>query len=137
MRQRSITGTPRLIIEEMAHPSSANRLRRPIRRIYTLGARHTAIRDTVIENVHHDFPHEPFTAPFVTHLRKIGSSKLDIYSEIVFELTEYNAILTFRTTRDTENEMTYTLPDLTLEPDPRLVEESTTPRPTWTRWRPW
>lgn len=143
MRQRTLTGrSPRLIIEEMAHPAptlSTNQLRRPIRRTYTLGARHTAIRDAIIENIRHDFPHEPFTAPFVAHLRKIGYDKLDAYSEMVFELSEYNVILTFRATRDEPDEFTYTLPDLTLEPDPRLTNERSvqSSRPTWAGWRPW
>jgi hypothetical protein len=137
MRQRSITKTPRLIIEELAHPSAANHLRRPTRRTYTLGGRHTAIRDAIIENVRHDFPDAPFTAPFIAHLLKIGYNKLDIYSEIVFELSEHNVNLTFRATRDEPEEMLYTLSDLTLEPDPRLAQEIPAPSSTWARWRPW
>jgi len=115
-----------------------NEIRRPIRRTYSLGSRSIGIRNVILENLQHDFCDEPFLSPFVRHLRKIGNDKLDIYSEIIFELTEFNTILTFRATREEPNEMTYTIPDITLEPDERLVGERVPVTKTaWAGWRPW
>ena len=131
MRQHRLVQHPhRLIIEELAHPQqiSRNQLQRPVRRIYNLGARHTGIRDAIIENVRYDYSDTSFATPFIIHLQKIGPTKLDAYSEILFDISEYNVILTFRMTRDEPDEMTYTLPDLTMDPDSRLVEKA--PRPS-------
>lgn len=125
---------PRLIIEELAHPqlTVTTQLRRPIRRTYNLGGRRVGIRDAIIENVRYDYSEAPFMLPFVAHLQKIGRTKLDAYSEIVFDLTGQNVMLTFRMVRDEPDEMTYTLPDLSLEPDARLVEEASAPS-LWSR----
>lgn len=102
-------------------------LQRPIRQTYSLSLCETGVRDRIVSVVRGNHGGEPFATPFLAHLMKIGADKLDIYSEIEFNITEYNVNLTFKMTREVEEAMTYTLPDLSLEPDDRLV----TPRKRW------
>jgi len=79
------------------------------------------VRDAIIDLVLHLHSSEPFCAPFVAHLRKLGRRALDGYSELEFVLEEYRVRLVFRTSQMETNEMTYTLSDLRLEPDPQLL----------------
>jgi hypothetical protein len=79
------------------------------------------VRDAIIDLVLHLHSAEPFCAPFVAHLRKLGRRVLDGYSELEFVLEEYRVRLVFRTSQMEVNEMTYTLSDLHLEPDPQLL----------------
>ncbi len=97
-------------------------MQRPIRQTYSLGSCETGIRDRIIQVVQDNHGSDPFVSPFVTHLKKIGAIKLDVYSEIEFNITEYNVNLIFKMRRDEEEAMTYTLPDLSLEPDHRLSD---------------
>jgi hypothetical protein len=103
-------------------------LQRPIRQQYNLGGCETKVRDRIIALVQTNYGKDPFAEPFLTHLKKIGVHKLDTYSEIEFNITEYNVNLIFKMRRDEEDAMTYTLPDLSLEPDPRLCDP---PRRRW------
>jgi len=96
-------------------------LQRPIKQTYNLGCE-LDVRDRIIQVVKENHGRDPFATPFVNHLKKIGMYKLDIYSEIEFNITEYNVNLTFKMRRDREEAMTYTLPDLSLEPDHRLSD---------------
>ena len=96
-------------------------LQRPLRAAYNLGLCPNDVRDCIIETVLRNHADQPFATPFVAHLRKIGRDKLDIYSEIEFAITEYNVNLVFKMRREAVEEMTYTLPDLSLEPDIRLA----------------
>ena len=102
-------------------------LQRPIRQTYTLNFCESGVRDRIIEIVRGNYGTNPFAEPFIAHLRKIGADKLDIYSEIEFNITEYNVNLIFKMKREEEDAMTYTLPDLSLEPDERLAA----PRKRW------
>ncbi len=61
---------------------------------------------------------------FICHLKKIGADKLDNYSEIEFKLTQFGARLVFKAwlpLGKEPEEMTYTLPDLTLDLDERIA----------------
>ncbi len=80
------------------------------------------VRDAIIDLVLHLHSADPFCEPFVAHLQKIGRRALDGYSELEFVLEEYQVRLVFRTSQMETNEMTYTLPELRLDPDPRLRE---------------
>ena len=106
-------------------------LQRPVRATYNLGLCQHDVRDCIIDTVLRNHSDQPFSAPFVAHLRKIGRDKLDIYSEIEFAITEYNVNLLFKTRRDVTEEMTYTLPDLSLEPDARLATTAAAGRRGW------
>jgi len=81
------------------------------------------VRNAIIDLVRHLHGDDPFCAPFVAHLQKIGRRALDGYSELEFVLEKYRVRLVFQTSQMEVNEMTYTLPDLRLDPDPRLQEE--------------
>jgi hypothetical protein len=96
-------------------------LQKPISKSFNLGRCETGVRDAVIHTIQHAFAEEPFTAPFVAHLKKIAVDAFDPYSELEFVLEEFNVRLIFQTIRRREDVMTYTLPDLSLEPDPRLA----------------
>jgi hypothetical protein len=126
---------PRLILEELARPTreafSAAHSSPPhhhshrLRRSYDLGTRTIGVRDAIINILTRDFPREPFLFPFMDHLLKMGTNSLDPYSELVFELQEYNVRLIFRADRPTEHDMSYKVPDLRLDPDPRLMAPPT------------
>jgi hypothetical protein len=82
-------------------------------------------RDAIIALIQHQHRGEPFVAPFVAHLMKIGPYKMDVYSKIEIQLLEYGIHLTFMTSTTEESEMDYPIPDLTREPDPRLKRDRT------------
>lgn len=82
-------------------------------------------RDAIIALIQHQHRGEPFVAPFVAHLMKIGPYKMDVYSKIEIQLLEYGIQLTFLTSTTEEFEMDYPIPDLTREPDPRLKRDRT------------
>lgn len=103
-------------------------LQRPIKQTYSLGCE-TDVRDRIIQVVRDNHGKDAFVEPFINHLKQIGMYKLDIYSEIEFNITEYNVNLTFKLRRAEEEAMTYTLPDLSLEPDHRLCDN-----PVRKRW---
>ena len=90
-----------------------------LNKTYTLGPSR-GVRDAIVELVLHLHSADPFCRPFVTHLQKLGRRALDGYSELEFVLEEYRVRLVFRTSQMEVNEMTYRLPDLRLDPDPRL-----------------
>jgi hypothetical protein len=94
---------------------------RPLNATHNLGLCETGVRDTIIRIVERDYADEAFASAFVNHLKKIGSDKFDQYSEIEFKLPEFSTRLVFQTRRSDPDEMTYTLPDCTLDPDPRLT----------------
>lgn len=120
---KRLTCTPKLPTSDSGAfvTYKATVLQRPIRQTYNLSLCDTGARDRIIQVVQGNYGDQAFAAPFIAHLRKIGADKLDIYSEIEFAITEYNVNLTFRMTRAEEEAMTYTLPDLSLEPDARLA----------------
>ena len=84
-------------------------------------AHHTCKRDAIIDLIRLNHKDDTFTTPFVAHLMKIGKKSLDEYSELEFLLKEYGQRLVFTSSRMEKNEMTYTIPDLSLEPDVRLA----------------
>lgn len=96
-------------------------IRKPLKKTYYLSFADTNVRDEIIRTIENNFRDETFAAPLVAHLKKIGSDKFDLYSEIELGVTEYNVFLTFKMKREDEHAMSYTLPDLTLEPDARLA----------------
>jgi hypothetical protein len=123
---------PRLILEELARPTREALLtihssppHHRLRRSYDLGTRTIGVRDAIVNIIARDFPREPFLFPFMSHLLKMGPNSLDPYSELVFELQEYNVRLIFRADRLTDSEMSYKIPDLSLDPDPRLMAPPT------------
>jgi hypothetical protein len=130
----SIPVRPRLILEELARPTreailTVHSSPRQLRRSYDLGTRTIGVRDAIIGIITRDFPREPFLFPFMSHLLKMGNNSLDPYSELVFEIQEYSVRLIFRADRPVAHEMSYKIPDLSLDPDPRL----TAPPTIWRR----
>jgi hypothetical protein len=83
--------------------------------------RHTRKRDAIIDLIRLHHTDDAFYKPFVAHLMKIGKKSLDEYSEVEFLIKEYGQRLVFTSSRMEKNEMTYTIPDLSLEPDVRLA----------------
>lgn len=120
---KRLTCTPKLPTSDSGAfvTYKATVLQRPIRQTYTLSMCETGVRDRIIQVVQGNYSDQVFAGPFVAHLLKIGADKLDVYSEIEFAITEYNVNLIFKMRRDEEEAMTYTLPDLNLEPDARLA----------------
>jgi hypothetical protein len=96
-------------------------IRKPLKKIYYLSFAENNVRDEIIRTVENNFRGENFITPLIAHLKKIGPDKFDAYSEIELAITEYNVFLTFKMKRGEEHAMSYTLPDLTLEPDARLA----------------
>ena len=94
---------------------------RPLNATHNLGLCKTGVRDAIIQTIENKYKDEAFTTQFIEHLRKIGANKLDQYSEIEFDLSSFSTRLVFQTQRSEVDEMTYTLPDCSLEPDPRLA----------------
>jgi hypothetical protein len=97
-------------------------LQKPLRQTYYLNSCYVGVRDRIIKVIEENHKGDAFAAPFIKHLKKLGIHKLDIYSEIEFNITEYNVNLLFKMSREIAEEMTYTLPDLSLEPDLRLCD---------------
>lgn len=79
------------------------------------------VRDGIIKTVTEKLANEPYAQRFIGHLKKIGTSKLDDYSDFEFLLKEFNITLRFETTSMVRNTMTYTLDNLDYNPDPTLV----------------
>ena len=122
-RLTSSKQVPGTTSEEEFVPVSSSILK-PINKTHHLGSVGSGIRDAIIRIVERDYADQPFTQSFVCHLKKIGSDKLDNYSEIEFKLTQFGARLVFKAwlpLGKEGEEMTYTLPDLTLDPDERLA----------------
>lgn len=86
--------------------------------------KHARKRDAIIDLVRLNHADDAFAQPFIAHLKKIGKKKLDEYSEIEFILKEHGQRLLFTSSRMEKNEMTYTIPNLSLEPDVRLAAQS-------------
>jgi hypothetical protein len=82
-------------------------------------------RDAIIAIIKQQHSSEPFVAPFVDHLNKIGKEKLDPYSKMVFDLSQFNIQLTFLTSQAEVSEMSYPISDLSLDPDPSLERPRT------------
>lgn len=82
-------------------------------------------RDAIIALIQQQHRGEPFVAPFVAHLQKIGAEKLDPYSKMEFHLQQFGIQLTFLTSSRDEGEMNYPIADLIDEPDFRLKREKT------------
>lgn len=82
-------------------------------------------RDAIIAIIKQQHSSEPFVAPFVDHLNKIGKEKLDSYSKMVFDLSQFNIQLTFLTSQAEVSEMSYPISDLSLDPDPSLERPRT------------
>lgn len=81
------------------------------------------VRDGIIRVVTTTLKDEPYAERFVIHLKKIGKSKLDDYSDFEFRLEEYNLVLRFETTSMIRNKMSYSLDSLDCEPDPTLLRD--------------
>jgi hypothetical protein len=77
-------------------------------------------RDAIIALIQQQHRGELFVAPFVTHLKMIDPYKMDEYSKLEFKLLEFGIELTFLTSNPDESELFYPIPDLTMDPDPRL-----------------
>jgi hypothetical protein len=82
-------------------------------------------RDAIIATIRNQHGSEPFVAPFIDHLNKIGREKLDPYSKMVFDLSQFNIQLTFLTSQLEVSEMSYPIPDLSMDPDPSLERPRT------------
>lgn len=94
---------------------------KPLNVTVRLGRVMDGVRDRIVEHVRRTYGDEPWAAPFLAHLAKIGRYAFDPYSELEFILEEYPVRLVFLSTLDVENVMTYRLPDMSLEPDARLA----------------
>jgi hypothetical protein len=81
------------------------------------------VRDGIIRVVTTTLKDEPYAGRFVSHLKKIGKSKLDVYSDFEFRLEEYNLVLRFETTSMIRNKMSYSVDNLDCEPDPTLLRD--------------
>ena len=121
MSKRKLTGQTSAIASDAPIVMSKILRVRPLNASHNLGLCEYGVRDAIIRLVEREYAEEAFTAAFVNHLKKIGAEKFDQYSEIEFKLPEYSTHLVFKTRRDEVDEMTYTLPDCTLDPDPRLA----------------
>ena len=93
-----------------------------INKAYMISSSH-GVRDIILEKMARFHNTDAFCAPFVAHMKKIRKDALDGYSELEFVLVEYDVRLVFRTPQMEKNEMTYRLPDLTMEPDHRLQDK--------------
>ena len=101
--------------------TSNTHINKPFRKTYFLNLTGRHSRDQIIEILSSHHKSDEYSAPLIMHLKKIGSDKFDSYSEIELVLSEYNVTLIFKMRLEVENVMTYTLPDLSLEPDVRLA----------------
>jgi len=95
---------------------------RPINKTFHLGTQATGVRDAILRVLEREFASESFMPGLANHFKLIGADKLDSYSEIEIGLPNHSARLVFQTWREEPDEMTYTLPDLTLDPDVRLQD---------------
>jgi hypothetical protein len=68
------------------------------------------VRDAIIAKVKELAPKAGFTEPFTSHLKQMGSDKLDIYNKMSFVLEEYGLTIEIITSRMGGEEMTYTFP---------------------------
>jgi len=107
---------------DIVTPMKSIRLK-PISKTYHMGTQATGVRDAIVRLLERDYSHESFMPDLATHLKKIGVDKLDIYSEIELRLPNHSVCLIFQTWRQEPDEMTYTLPDLSMDPDERLRGE--------------
>jgi hypothetical protein len=117
---KHITGTTS---EEEFVPVTSSLLK-SINKTHHLGSVGSGVRDAIIRVLERDYADQPFTKSFICHIKKIGVDKLDNYSEIEFKLTQFGARLVFKLwlpLGKEPEEMTYTLPDLSLDPDERLL----------------
>lgn len=96
---------------------------RPLNVTVSLGRVMDGVRDRIIGHVRRTYGDEPWAAPFLGHMNKIGRYAFDTYSELEFVLEEYPVRLVFKATLDVDNVMTYRLPDMSLEPDARLARK--------------
>ena len=96
---------------------------RPLNVTVSLGRVMDGVRDRIVGHVRRTYGDEPWAAPFLGHLAKIGRHAFDAYSELEFVLEEYPVRLVFKTVLDVDNVMTYRLPDRSLEPDERLARK--------------
>ncbi len=94
---------------------------KPLNVTVALGRVLDGVRDRVIDHVRRTYGDEPWAAPFLGHMAKIGRFAFDSYSELEFVLEEYPVRLVFKTIAEAEHVMTYRLPDMSLEPDARLA----------------
>ena len=82
-------------------------------------------RDAIIAIIKQQHGSEPFVVAFIDHLNKIGKDKLDPYSKMEFDLSQFNIQLTFLTSQAEVSEMSYPIPDLSMDPDPSLERPRT------------
>jgi len=68
------------------------------------------VRDAIIAKVKELAPKAPFTEPFTSHLKQMGSDKLDTYNKMAFVLEEYGLTIEIITSRMGGDEMTYSFP---------------------------
>jgi hypothetical protein len=101
--------------------TSNTHINKPFKKLYFLNLTGRHSRDQIIEILSSHHKGDEYSVPLITHLKKIGPDKFDSYSEIELVLSEYNVTLLFKMRLTVENVMTYTLPDLSLEPDVRLA----------------
>ena len=68
------------------------------------------VRNAIIAKIKELAPKAGFTEPFTSHLKQMGSDKLDIYNKMSFVLEEYGLTIEIITSRMGGEEMTYTFP---------------------------
>ncbi len=79
------------------------------------------VRDHVMDWVLRNYERAVWAEPFLRHLSKIGRFALDPYSELEFILEAYSVRLVFVTLTYATSVLCYRVPDLSLDPDPRLA----------------
>ena len=107
-------------VEEPVAATVVSRLR-PLNVTVSLGRVLDGVRDRIVDYVQRNYGDEPWAAPFLGHLAKTGRYAFDVYSVMEFVLEEYPVRLVFKTITEEEHVMTYRLPDMSLDPDPRLA----------------
>ena len=82
------------------------------------------VRDGMIRVLQTELKEQAFTAPLITHLKKIGYKKFDEYNEITLLVGPNKLKLHFTTTLMGGGELTYTIPSYEALPPDDLAKRT-------------
>ena len=89
---------------------------------FKIGSR--KVRDGMIRILQTELKDQSFTAPLITHLKKIGYNKFDEYNEITLLVGPNKLNLHFTTTLMGGGELTYTISSYDAVPPDDLVKRT-------------